>query len=164
MSMLQDSTLLSPTSFSRPSRPPPQGPGSKDPNATSLKYRGSLPALSSLVTNPLSVVDDLRQGWDGLSKEERAERVRIQTRKQVLYLHLREVCTPQCRPIVLTDHHRQAHTTSGGMPPLNSTSWRVTINGSKRPIRRTMTRKNSAFDWSSWTLHASAAMCVGCCF
>lgn len=49
--------------------------------------------LSSIIKNPLGWVEDSFSAYlDGLTKEERKDRVDRENRKQVIYLKMRNVC------------------------------------------------------------------------
>lgn len=94
MSFLQNATLLSSI---RSHDTPPEPPAKQPRTGHTLRSRGSIATLVSLVRNPVATVGEAVETWyGGLTIEERIGKQRSEDRKQVLYLRLRSVSHRFC--------------------------------------------------------------------
>ena len=123
MSFLQTSALL-----------PSLGHASKA-NGTchqQLRSKGSIASLARLVRNPIEAVGETVEGWyDGLTKEERAQKQAIEQKRQILYLKLRDVSS---RDTIVDQEltqfvFRQSIMMTGEEPRQSWITSRVTMNG-----------------------------------
>lgn len=87
MSFLHDTTIL-PTTLQHGKA----ASLSRKHNQQQLRSNGSIASLISAVRNPVATIGDVLDGiWDGLTKEERLEKQRVENKKQILYVRLRTV-------------------------------------------------------------------------
>ncbi|KAI9860870.1 MAG: hypothetical protein M1830_006216, partial [Pleopsidium flavum] len=90
MSFLQDATLLPNTLQHGKSIKEKNLAVHIQPHRQQLRSKGSIASLVSIVRNPVATVGDAFEGFrDGLTKEERVEKRRVEDKKQILYLRLR---------------------------------------------------------------------------
>lgn len=105
MSFIQPSTFLSSTRLHASSTTASSvtSAAKEQHGPPSLRSNSSLATLVQLVRNPLEAVVEWR-GLDGTGQEERARRQRLEDRKQILYLRLRNVSTSggKCKNPLLT--------------------------------------------------------------
>lgn len=60
--------------------------------ARNLRSKSSIASLVSAARNPVAAIGDVLDGLrDGLTKEERVERQKLENKKQLLYIRLRNV-------------------------------------------------------------------------
>ncbi len=66
----------------------------------SISNQGLLSPLVRLLRNPVDIVGNVVEGLrDGLSPEERAERLKFENRRQILYLRLRNASLPDSHSV-----------------------------------------------------------------
>lgn len=92
MSFLQDTTLLPSTLQHGNSLKGLKVSSSRQSDSRQLRSQGSIASLLSAARNPVATIGDVFDGLrDGLTKEERLERQRLDNQKQILYIRLRDV-------------------------------------------------------------------------
>ena len=94
MSFLQDTTFLPSTLQHGNSLKRLKSASNSQSKGRQLRSKGSIASLVSVARNPVAAIGDVLDGLrDGLTKEERTERQRLENLKQVLYIRLRTVST-----------------------------------------------------------------------
>lgn len=92
MSFLQDTTLLPSTLQHGTSLKGLKLAPNSQSQGRQLRSKGSIASLVSAARNPVAAIGDVLDGLrDGLTKEERAEKQRLENKKQILYIRLRDV-------------------------------------------------------------------------
>lgn len=92
MSFLQDTTLLPSTLQHGNSLKGLKLSSNRPSEGRQLRSKGSIASLVSAARNPVATIGDVLDGLrDGLTKEERIGRQRLEYQKQILYIRLREV-------------------------------------------------------------------------
>lgn len=169
MSLLRDPSAVH-AKLHRRQEPPKQVPRLSIPGL--LGKRTSLAALSSFLRDSVSWAGDaFSTYWDGLSKEERERRIRLDERRQIAYLKMRNVSNPTrvlgraTKTIVraLTEFYgRHGPTMNGGYLPANWTSSKVMMHG-KEPLNQMNITRILFWNGSSNCKRlGSAATLVGC--
>jgi hypothetical protein len=110
--------------------------------------------------------------WDGLSKEERERRIRLDARKQIAYLKMRTVSDPMHVHGRATKNGgsgfdrilccRHGPTTNGGDLPANWTSSKATMHG-KEPLNRMNIIRISSWNGSSSCKRPELAATLAAC-
>jgi TAG lipase/steryl ester hydrolase/phospholipase A2/LPA acyltransferase len=92
MSFLQDTTLLPCTAQQGNPLRRLKPASTSQSQGRQLRSKGSIASLVSAARHPVAAIADVLDGLrDGLTKEERVERQRLENKKQILYIRLRDV-------------------------------------------------------------------------
>lgn len=145
MSLFQDTTLLPSTLQHGNSLKGLKVASNGQSSCRQLCSKGSIASLVSAARNPVAAIGDVLEGLrDGLTKEERAERQRLENKKQVLYIRLRDVSVElsirkslyYCLKLIDLLYSPQL-TKNGKLRPKRSMTSRATMPGNRSSIHRT---------------------------